>query len=422
MSRVVLADGNILSADGRRFLPGHVVVEDGVIAGVGTGSAPIPLAGEARFNLAGAYVLPGLIDAHFHLVSRSAAVADERLVSLSMIEGVLNAGSRIQAGVTSVRDCGCRHQGIYALRSAIETGLISGPRPYVAGRNPTGLRAPGHWRNVFTAGAGGFRAAVRQQVDDGADWVKLILAHAPDPADWAAVDVYVTVEEMRAAVACAHELGVQAGCHCEGWDVAAAAVAAGFDCLDHAPLIRQDVAEAMAARGTAYIPTVWAFGADSGVDIDSLPAGRRRELERWRGEHQASVARARAAGVLIAAGSDAEGSLPPGDVLLRELLALADCGLTSTEVLAAATTAGAALLGRETELGRVAPGYLADLVVADQSPLADLRALAAPRLVISRGAVGYDASSGAPSSGAPSAGLSPAAASLAAVTTRWEMA
>lgn len=415
--RLVLADGNVLAPDGKRFTPGYVVAEDGVITGAGAGGAPAPVPGEARVDLAGAYLLPGLIDAHFHLVSRSAAVADEWLVSLSMIEGVLNAQSRIAAGVTSVRDCGCRHGGIYALRSAIEAGLVPGPRAFAAGRNPTGMSAPAHWRNVFADGMGELRAAIRQQVADGADWVKLILAHAPDPADWSAVDHFLTFQEMKESVATARELGVHIGCHCEGWDVAAAAVAAGFDSLEHAPLIRQDVAEAMAARGTIYTPTVWAFGADSGVDVSALPAARRDALARWQDEHKASVARAREAGVLIAAGSDAEGSLPPRDVLLREMLALADCGLSSAEVLAAATTAGATLIGRADELGRIAAGYLADLIVVDSSPLEDLRVLATPRLVISRGTVAWDASAAD-----PPAGLSPSAASLVAATTRWEPA
>lgn len=413
--RLVLTGGSVLAPDGTRFAPGYVIVTDGVITAVAAGQAPALVPGEARVDLAGGYLLPGLIDAHFHLVSRSAAVADERLVGLSMIEGVLNARSRLLAGVTSVRDCGCRHAGIYALRSAIEAGLVPGPRTFAAGRNPTGMAAPAHWRNVFADGSAQLRAAIRQQVADGADWVKLILAHAPDPADWSAVDQYLTFAEMSDSVATARELGVHVGCHCEGWEVAAAAVAAGFDSLEHAPLIRQDVAEAMAGRGTVYTPTVWAFGADSGVDVSALTAGRRDALARWQDEHKASVARAREAGVLIAAGSDAEGSLPPCDVLLREMLTLADCGLSNAEVLAAATTAGATLMGRARELGRIASGYLADMVVADRSPLDDLRVLAAPRLVISRGAIACDASAAGPPSG-----LSAGAASLGTATTRWE--
>ena len=188
-------------------------------------------AGPARrrdpLDLAGAYVTPGLIDSHFHLISRSAAVVDDDLIALGMIEGTVNAAERIAAGVTAVRDCGCRHRGIYPLTRAINAGLVRGPRAYVAGTNPTGPDAPGHWRNVVARDADELRAVIRQQVDDGADWVKLILAHAESPTDWSAVTRYLTDDEIAAGVDEAHRLGVKIGCHCEGWDVAAVAVRAG---------------------------------------------------------------------------------------------------------------------------------------------------------------------------------------------------
>jgi imidazolonepropionase-like amidohydrolase len=390
---LALQNANVLDPSGTRFLPDHhVLIEDGRTIAIGPGAAPPWTAQWRRHDLAGTYLLPGLIDSHFHLVSRSASQVDDSLVGFGQVEGVVNAAERLAAGVTAVRDCGCRHRGIFALQAAIESGLVRGPRTFAAGTNPTGPKAPPHWRNVVATGPESLRAAVRQQVADGADWVKLILSHAEDPTDWAAVTSYLTAEEISAAVDEAQSLGVPIGCHCEGADVAELAVLAGMHALEHAPLITDRVAELMAQRGVVYVPTVWAFSSDAGLDLATLPAARRDALRHWQDEHRASVARAHAAGVTIAAGSDAEGSLPARDVLVSELLALRDCGLSTVDLLAAATRVGAALIGHGEDLGVLRSGALADLIAVRENPLADITALRDPTLVVARGQVVRDGS------------------------------
>ena len=392
------------------------MVEDGGITGHGTGAAPAPVGGEVRLDLAGAYVTPGLIDSHFHLISRSAAVVDDDLIALGMIEGTVNAAERIAAGVTAVRDCGCRHRGIHPLTRAINAGLLRGPRAYVAGTNPTGPAAPDHWRNVVARDADELRTVIRQQVDDGADWVKLILAHAENPTDWSAVTRYLTDDEITAGVDEAHRLGVKIGCHCEGWDVAAIAVSSGIMCSTTRP---------WSARPSRRI---WPRGARSTSRRSgrsavtrastSTPCAKdeRTSLLHWQDEHRASVQRAHdAAGVIIAAGSDAEGSLPARDVLVPRDLVLAECGLTPTEVLAAATRNGAALIGHGNDLGVHQAGALSDLVVVSTNPLEDLRAFADPLLVVARGSVVRDSRS----SSLVADGLSATARESVMATARW---
>jgi imidazolonepropionase-like amidohydrolase len=158
-----------------------------------------------------------------------------------------------------------------------------------------------------------------------------------------------------------------------------------MDALDHAPLVSAEVADEMAARGTVYVPTVWAFSGDAGVDLEALPEAERKGLQHWQDEHRASVARAHAAGVIIAAGSDAEGSLPERDVLVHEMRVLAECGLTPAEVLAAATRNGAGLIGHGHDLGVIKPGALADLIAVAANPFEKLDGLADPLLVVARG-------------------------------------
>jgi imidazolonepropionase-like amidohydrolase len=247
--------------------------------------------------------------------------------------------------------------------------------------------APRHWRNVTASGTAAMRAAVMTELDAGADFIKLVVAHAEQPTDWSRVTTFLSEDELRAAVQTAHGRGARVGAHIEGFEVAAAAVRAGIDVLDHAPLLSEETVEQMAALGTAYVPTVWGFSDDSGIDLDRLDAADAEAIGRWRAEHKASVRRALAAGVLVAAGSDAAGSLPAGTVLHDELDALADCGLTGSALLATATRNAAAVIGRQEKLGVIEVGALADLVVLGADPLMDIAALRAPELVVSRGRV-----------------------------------
>jgi imidazolonepropionase-like amidohydrolase len=379
--RLVIAGGPILSVSGSDWRHGsHVVVEGDTIVAVQSGGPGRLGPDDAVIDLDGRRLLPGLIDSHFHLVSRSSSSDDEGLVAAGMLEGVVAAITRLAGGVTSVRDCGCRHHGIHHLRRAIDSGLIAGPTALVAGRNPTSSRAPQHWRNIVADGPEAMAAAVKTEAAAGADFVKLILSHAEDPTDWATVTRYIDDVELAAAVAAAKSAGVRTGVHCEGWDEARRAVAAGIDVLDHAPLIDEETATAMAARGVVYVPTIWAFSDDSGLGPDRAMTARA-----WQAEHRASVARAQRAGVCIAAGSDAAGVLPPHDVLVEELHCLSDAGLTNVGALQAATTGGAVATAQGGRLGLIAAGGQADLVVVDGDPLEDLDVLRTPSLVVARG-------------------------------------
>ncbi|MHB1172938.1 MAG: amidohydrolase family protein [Lacisediminihabitans sp.] len=395
MSDLLLVNGVVLAPNGDRFFGAtDVLMRDGVIAAIGQGLRDQHATGSEVIDLDGRFLTPGLIDSHYHLVSRSDVTMNTRAIAVSMIEGVANAEDCIASGVTTVRDCGCRHEGIFDLRDAVSNNIVTGPDSYIAGRNPTGKRAPDHWRNIVVEGPEQIRRAVRDQFQAGADWIKLILAHANDPYDWSHVIEFLDDEEIAAAVDEAHSLGLSIGGHCEGWDVAARAVKLGLDSLDHAPLVSEEVAAEMSRNGTFYVPTVWAFSDDAGVDSNALSTRQRESLAGWQEEHKRSVRRARAAGVRIAAGSDSADVLTGRGVLARELLALASCGLRSSEVLASATSTAADLMRRSHDLGRVDVGYAADLVVFDRDPLDDVSELGHPKLVFKNGRLAYDSERG----------------------------
>jgi imidazolonepropionase-like amidohydrolase len=416
--RLVITGGAVLATAGTSYLRDHaIVVEDGTIHAIVPSPEVEYRVGDTTIDAAGLFIVPGLVDAHFHLVSRSEAVVDEELVAAGLVEGVVNARERLRGGVTTVRDAGCRHRGVYALRRAIELGLVPGPRAYLAGTNPTGPAAPRHWRNVVVRGADEMRTAVNAQLDAGADWVKCVLSHAEDPTEWDRVDLYLNEDERRAAVETAHARGARIGVHCEGYAVAALAVRCRVDVLDHAPLIDEATAEMMADAGMVYVPTLWAFSDDAGIDLSRLAPARRARIEHWRAEHRASIARAHELGVTIAAGSDAVGSLPASDVLVNEMEALTACGLEPREAFSAATIGAARAIRAHELFGVLSQGARADLVGTTSDPLVTLAALRDPSLVIARGAV--VAGSRYPSFGPSTDELATIASAFSGSTDRW---
>ena len=394
-TRLLVTGGAVLDPTGTSFETGLTVICAGdTIEAVLPDAQVVRLDSDVTLDVGGAFVVPGLIDAHFHLVSRSATVADEDVVAIGTLEGVLNAQERLYAGVTTVRDAGCRHRGIFALNRAIEHGLVPGPRAFVAGRNPTGPGAPVHWRNVVVRGENEMRDAVRTQLDLGANWIKCVVSHAEDPTEWGSVTQYLSESELRAAVEVAHERGARISIHCEGAEISAMAVRCGVDALEHAPLIEASTAEMMAERATVYVPTLWAFSDDAGIDLDALAPQKRQRLLYWRAEHLESVARASELGVAIAAGSDAVGSLPRRDVLVNELEALNKAGLDNIAALNSATRVGGLLVGGPTPLGVLEARSGADMVITMSNPHVAWDALRNPKWVISRGAIVVDNSTG----------------------------
>ncbi len=386
-SRYALVGGLVLDSDCDSFRAATVHVYGDLVVAVDALPAQ---SDETTIDVHGQFLLPGLIDSHYHLVSRSSEQVTDRDLTESMLEGVRNAEDTLSSGVTTVRDCGCRTVAIYSLQGGIAEGSVCGPDSVAAGQNPTGAAAPRHWRNVFADGPGAMREAVRSQVEAGAQWVKLILAHAESPLDWADVTVFMSDAEIAAAIEEAHALGVRIGAHCEGREVAERGVELGLDSLDHAPLLSEKAVAGMAARGMTYTPTVWAFSDDSGIDLDALSEADRDAVLHWREEHRASVRRAAAAGVPIAAGSDSASAVTGAGVLAHELEALVACGLSTAQVLAAATQVGAALVGRSGEIGRIAPGLRADLVGLAADPLADIAAVRNPLWVRRAGALRFE--------------------------------
>ena len=403
---LLLTGARVLDESGERWVTGRdVLVAGGRIAAVGpagTLSAPPPgAAGEVvRLDLSGLVLLPGLIDLHTHLLLHpydetpwNDQVLKEAL-ELRTIRAVTAARATLEAGFTTVRELGTEGAGFadVALRDAIAAGLVPGPRIFAATRaivaggsyGPAGFDP--RWEVPKGAqvadGADGVRRAVREQIAAGADWIKVYADYPRRPG--APSTPTFSQEELAAAVDEARSAGLPVAAHAHTAEGIRRAVLAGVATIEHGDGATAEVLQLMRRRGVALCPTLAA------TEAVTRYAGWRPgqpEPERLK-DARAGFARALAAGVIIANGSDA-GVFAHGDNA-REIELLVAWGMTPRDALRAATATAAGVLGRGRDLGRIAPGYVADLVAFHGDPLADIAALRHPVLVIKDGKVAAD--------------------------------
>ena len=383
---VVLAGAQVLAPEGDRWLSGQdVLVENGKIAAVGPAGSLAAPAGARRLDLAGLHLIPGLIDLHTHLLlhpydetSWDDQVLREPL-ELRTIRATVAARKTLEAGFTTIRELGTEGAGFadVALRDAVAAGMIPGPRIFAATRAIVAVGAYGpagfdpRWEVPKGAqeanGADGVRRAARQQIAAGADWVKVYADYRRRPG--APSTATLTQEEIAAAVEEAASAGLKVAAHAYTPEGIRRAVLAGVATIEHGTGATEEVLRLMKERGVWLVPTLAA-----GEAVSRYAGWKPGEPEPQRlRDARETMRRALAIGVPIANGSDA-GVFAHGDNA-RELELLVDYGMTPAAALRAATADAARVLGRAADLGRIAPGFTADLVAVDGDPLADVSAL-----------------------------------------------
>ena len=303
-----------------------------------------------------------------------------------------NALRTLEAGVTTVRDLGAGEGMSFAMRDLINRGAMIGPRMFLCGNGLSVSRSaprPGAPVNPGQAdGAAEVMRAARQQIGSGAEWVKLF-GSTGSGNDVTGYQTF-TFDEMKAAVDVTHNLGKRVAIHSYGPAGARDAVRAGTDSLEHAVDFDQETLDEMVRRKTFYVPTIdhnryyaehaREFGY-SDTDVENLHEYMKRNLTAAR--------RAFQPGVRFAMGSDAVFTMFGENA--RELEWFVQAGMTPAQAIHSATRNGAALLGMESNLGQIAPGYYADLIAVDGDPLTDIRAVTRQvRWVMKGGAVVVD--------------------------------
>lgn len=360
-------------------------------------AAEVAAPAEARvLALPGATLLPGLIDAHTHVLLHpydEASWNDQVLrepLALRVCRAVNHLRAVLDSGFTMVRDLGTEGAG-YAdvgLKRAVDEGIVPGPRMLVATRAivATGSYAPKGFAPEWSVpqgaeeadGTDGLVRVVRDQIGRGADWVKVYADAAMGGQE---VRPSFTFDEWKRLVATARAQGVPVAAHAVSRQGILWAARAGVETIEHGDGGDAEVFRVMAEGKVALCPTLAAAEAMSRYS-GWMPGGP--EPARLRSA-KAAVRLAREAGVTIVNGSDM-GVFAHGQGA-RELELLVDCGLTPVEALRAATSDAARVLRQRDRVGRVTPGLLADLIAVDGDPTHEIKALRRVGLVMKGGKV-----------------------------------
>jgi len=374
--------------------PGWVVVRGGLIEAAGPPGDVSIAEGTEVINLPGLTLMPGLVDAHSHILLHDykEAVWDDQVLKEPLALRVCRATNHLRlnlaSGFTTMRDLGTEGAG-YAdvgLKRAVEQGIVPGPRLVVATRAIVATRtyAPNafapEWdipQGAEEADGEALRRVVRDQIGRGADVVKIYADNARGPT--------FAESEIRLVVETARTLGRPVAAHASTPEGMRRAALAGVSTIEHGNGGDPEIFRLMASRGVAWCPTLTAF--ESLARLNGPRPGDDPEPERVR-KARATFQAAIDAKVTIINGSDV-GAFAHGEAA-RELELMVDFGLTPSQSLLAATSVAAQAIGLGDKVGQVKPKFAADMIAVEGDPTRDIHAIRKVRMVMKNGQVFRD--------------------------------
>ena len=394
MTRLVLTGARLLDGDRSVTSDAHLVVEGERITTVGTGPVLDARPGDRVVDLEGRTVMPGMVNCHFHatyheLGSVTAPFGLEEPMALQAVRAAVNLEGLLRSGFTSAVSAGAPFAIDASMKRAIEEGLVDGPRLVPCSRDvsTTGHAGdksfPPHWQ-VGALGAirrsdgpAEFRRSVREEIKEGAEIIKMFVTGGHGTVG-PAERIEMTRDELAAGIEAAHLRGARVRGHIANREAILMALDLGIDVIDHGDGMDDECVERIVASGTPVVPSmlfpsrlVDAAGRAALGFTDSL----RADLDAM----GAILPKANAAGMRLVLGDDYGAIFFPHGHYGEELTYYVErVGIPVIDVIRWATRHGAELMGRGDELGTLAAGKLADVLVVDGDPIEDIAVLEDP--------------------------------------------
>ena len=375
---------------------GALLMEGERIRAVGPEESVVPPEGAdvVEFTYEDKTVLPGLVDCHVHLIGIGDGRAGDELVTLPdevlTLQAARNARAHLYSGVTTVRDCGAKNRTTLMLRDAVNMGITPAPRLVLAGRPVAIIGGHLSYFGIEATGPTECRAAVRQLIKEGVDFVKITASGGSTRTSIGQRPSF-DVDELTAICAEAHKFGKHVAAHCVNSKAMEYALEAGVDTLIHAvhndpdgtPNYRPDITERIAKQGVFVNPTLhqarerlWQLEQKreaEGLTLEEqaqLDNGKRNQEGRW-----GHVARMREEGVTIVCGSDAAWANYKMGRFQAEVDAHVGIGMSPIEAIVSATKDSARSCWTDETVGTLEPGKQGDVLVVDGDPSQDVNAL-----------------------------------------------
>lgn len=391
IEKLIVVNGTVIDGLGNPPFKANVIVEGDRIVKVSP-DAVVETQDVHQVDATGMVVMPGLIDAHCHISFDEPSSNDElffhRREGLAAIIAAVNVQKLLCAGVTGFLDADSLFEIGVDLRDAIEAGIVPGPRMATGGNALLTAAGGTAGRLIPNTGRIGYGkvvtskdeivAEVRNQIKYGVDWVKIHVTGLTPRQKQAGEMQAWSFDELKLAVDTAHELDTPVVGHCRGASSILDAARAGFDLILHATHMDETALEAVVETKVPIVPT-FAFQANLADYGETVAAGEeirtifRKEIE----ASSVMLRRAWEAGVPLLCGTESGFSLTPyGDWHYRELeVFVRDLGMTTLQAIQASTSENARVLSLDGETGAIVAGRLADLLVFDGDPVADVAVL-----------------------------------------------
>ena len=392
--------------DGRSDAPKEnqvIVIRGNRIESIGAGVA-IP-SGAAVIDLTGMTVMPGLIDSHTHIFLQGEDPAeggyDAQLLKYPLAyraaRATVSAKRALEQGFTTIRDVETEGAGYgdVGIKQAIDEGRIPGPRIFASTRGISttgGYNLEGYAPEItvpkgvqIVDGPVEARKAAREQLEHGADWIKVYMTHRSwlDKQGNLVSQPTLTVDELRAIVDETHGWKRKVACHAYNGDGLRRALDGGCDSIEHGLELTDAEIAQMLKQGTWYVPTLSVYYDHNSPLVDT-PAGR-RDAKRV-SLHEASFRKALKAGVKIVFGTDV-GGFSWTEPIAQEFDRMVAFGMTPMDAIRSATSRAADMLDASSDLGSITPGAYADIIAVDGNPLRNIHLLHDVPFVMKNGEV-----------------------------------